>query len=108
MPKLEGLIELGTVDSFQGKDFPLVILSSVKSNRDGRVGFLSLPNRLNVAISRAKNQVILLGDSATLTHADAGSEPFKQIWSDANDDALPGRVIASHKVIETRGVSHVH
>ena len=64
-PDLRDLIEVGTVDAFQGKEFPLVILSTVRHNVQGRVGFLSLPNRINVAFSRAQRQLIILGSRTT-------------------------------------------
>ncbi len=61
---------IGSVDSFQGKEFDIVILSTVRSNNfkreDGNekkvFGFLTLKNRLNVAFSRAKRLVIVVGD----------------------------------------------
>ena len=97
---LLGRVELGTVDSFQGKDFPLVILSTVRSNREGRVGFLALPNRLNVAISRAKKQVILLGDSGTLAHErkGRGSESFKRLFASLSEDHGSSALLRSMEV----------
>ena len=68
--------EFGTVDSFQGKEFDIVIISCVRSNgRDNAkaaVGFLSnSPNRINVALSRAKRLLVLIGDSETLDKSDS-------------------------------------
>lgn len=62
---------IGSVDSFQGKEFDIVILSTVRSNSIPRLdgnekkvfGFLTLKNRLNVAFSRAKKLVITVGDA---------------------------------------------
>lgn len=64
-------IEFGTVDSFQGKEFDIVIISCVRSNAADNVrsavGFLSgSPNRINVSLSRAKRLLVLVGDSETL------------------------------------------
>lgn len=63
-------IEVGTVDAFQGKEFDVVILSTVRSNTyediRQRVGFLNNNNRLCVAFSRAKRLLITIGDSATV------------------------------------------
>ncbi len=95
LPHLRDDIELKTADSFQGKDFPLVILSTVRSNNAGKVGFLELPNRINVGISRAKNQVILVGDRVTLTK---GSEPFERVWKVIKGDSGPGIVVPSSDV----------
>ena len=64
-PMLHGKVECGTVDSFQGKEFPIVVLSTVKHNASGRMGFLALPNRINVAFSRAQRQLIVLGSGRT-------------------------------------------
>lgn len=65
-------VEIGTVDAFQGKEFDYVLLSCVRSNRpkvDGelpQVGFLEKPNRLCVAFSRSKLQLVVYGDATTL------------------------------------------
>jgi superfamily I DNA and/or RNA helicase len=65
-------LRIGSVDSFQGKEFDIVILSTVRSNDFKRThenhkkvfGFLTLQNRLNVAFSRAQKLVIVVGDGA--------------------------------------------
>ena len=59
----EHLVEIGTVDSFQGRERDIILLSLVRSNPSSYKGFLRLPNRINVAISRAKHQLIIVGDS---------------------------------------------
>ena len=63
-------IEVGTVDAFQGKEFDFVLLSCVRANDKKdlkeKVGFLIKPNRVCVAFSRAKRQIVLYGDSETL------------------------------------------
>jgi hypothetical protein len=59
-------VKIDTVDSFEGREEDLVVISLVRSNERGRIGFLRVPNRLNVAISRAKRLVACIGDSATL------------------------------------------
>ena len=65
-------IEIGTVDAFQGKEFDVVILSTVRSNQESelrkRVGFLDNNNRLCVAFSRAKRLLIAIGDSQTVAY----------------------------------------
>lgn len=63
-------LRIGSVDSFQGKEFDIVILSTVRSNNIGRIhdnykkvfGFLTLENRLNVAFSRSQSLLIVVGD----------------------------------------------
>lgn len=63
-------IFVGTVDAFQGKEFDIVFLSTVRSNQKldlrDRVGFLTSENRLCVAFSRAKRLLIAVGDSTTV------------------------------------------
>ena len=59
-------IEIGTVDAFQGKEFDVMILSTVRSNGERQVGFLDDDNRLCVAFSRAKRLLIAIGDAQTV------------------------------------------
>lgn len=59
-------IEIGTVDGFQGREKDSIIISMVRSNEQGEVGFLSDERRTNVAITRAKRHVCIIGDSVTL------------------------------------------
>jgi len=59
-------VKIDTVDSFEGREEDIVVISLVRSNERGRIGFLRVPNRLNVAVSRAKRLVACIGDSATL------------------------------------------
>lgn len=77
-PNHARIMELNTVDSFQGKEFPLVILLTSRLDvANGRVGFLNLPNRVNVAVSRAQCQLVIIGSRGTLLHPSNGSQPFK-------------------------------
>jgi AAA domain len=64
--KFKRTVKIDTVDSFEGREEDIVVISLVRSNERGRIGFLRVPNRLNVAISRAKRLVACIGDSATL------------------------------------------
>ncbi len=62
----KNVITIQTIDSFQGRESDLVILSLVRSNDKGEVGFLKEERRWNVALTRARHQMIVVGDSATL------------------------------------------
>jgi superfamily I DNA and/or RNA helicase len=60
-------VEIGSIDSFQGREKEVVILSLVRSNDTGEVGFLSDTRRLNVGMTRARRLLIVIGDSATIS-----------------------------------------
>lgn len=60
-------IEVKTVDGYQGREKEVIVLSLVRSNRRGELGFLKDLRRLNVSLTRAKRKLILVGDSATLS-----------------------------------------
>jgi predicted DNA helicase len=60
-------LEVKTVDGFQGREKELVLISLVRSNPDGDVGFLRDTRRFNVALTRARRKAIVVGDSATIT-----------------------------------------
>ena len=57
---------ISTVDSFQGQEADVVLISLVRSNKQGTVGFLSDFRRLNVAVTRARKQVMIVGDASTI------------------------------------------
>jgi ATP-dependent RNA/DNA helicase IGHMBP2 len=59
-------VEIDTVDGFQGREKEAVIISLVRSNADGEIGFLSDARRMNVALTRARRKLIVIGDSATV------------------------------------------
>lgn len=100
-PELHALVQVGSVDSFQGREFPLVILSAVRSNQDGFVGFLRLPNRINVAMSRAQRQLILIGDGRTLAaRGNAGSPSFQRLFEDLSSKRSRGLLLKSAEVVQ--------
>ncbi len=59
-------LRISTIDSFQGQEKETIILSLVRSNDEGVIGFLNDYRRMNVAITRAKEQLFVIGDSATI------------------------------------------
>jgi ATP-dependent RNA/DNA helicase IGHMBP2 len=59
-------LEVGTVDGFQGREKEVILLSLVRSNDQGEVGFLSDTRRMNVAMTRARRFLMVVGDSATI------------------------------------------
>jgi len=59
-------IEIETVDGFQGREKEVIVTSLVRSNSGGGIGFLAESKRLNVAITRARRQVVIVCDSGTV------------------------------------------
>lgn len=59
-------LEIDTVDGFQGREKEAVVISCVRSNATGEIGFLADARRMNVALTRARRKLIVVGDSATL------------------------------------------
>ena len=69
-------ITVNTVDGFQGQERDVVIISLVRSNNDGQIGFLRDLRRMNVAITRARMKLIIIGDASTMTR-----HPFyRKLW----------------------------
>lgn len=60
-------ISINTIDSFQGQERDIVYISMTRSNTDSRIGFLSDIRRMNVAMTRARKKLVVIGDSATLS-----------------------------------------
>ena len=70
------IISVNTVDGFQGQERDVILVSLVRSNAEGQIGFLRDLRRMNVAITRARMKLIILGDVNTLT-----KHPFyKKLW----------------------------
>eukprot|EP00928_Gymnodinium_smaydae_P075244 TRINITY_DN5824_c0_g1_i1.p1 TRINITY_DN5824_c0_g1~~TRINITY_DN5824_c0_g1_i1.p1 ORF type:complete len:1306 (-),score=362.37 TRINITY_DN5824_c0_g1_i1:108-4025(-) len=68
-------VEVLTVDACQGSEFDYVVLSTVRANRDKRLGFVKDQQRINVAISRARLKMIVVGNSYTMS----GDDDWKQV-----------------------------
>jgi ATP-dependent RNA/DNA helicase IGHMBP2 len=66
----EHKIAINTIDSFQGQERDIVYISMTRSNPDNRIGFLSDIRRMNVAMTRARKKLVVIGDSATLSQFD--------------------------------------
>lgn len=64
---LRRLITVHTVDGFQGQERDVILISLVRANEDGKIGFLNDLRRMNVAITRARMKLMILGDASTLT-----------------------------------------
>lgn len=62
-----GNISVNTIDSFQGQERDIVYIGMTRSNTDNKIGFLSDIRRMNVALTRARKKLVVIGDSATLS-----------------------------------------
>jgi superfamily I DNA and/or RNA helicase len=60
-------IAVNTIDSFQGQERDIVYISMTRSNTENSIGFLSDTRRMNVAMTRARKKLVVIGDSATLS-----------------------------------------
>jgi superfamily I DNA and/or RNA helicase len=70
------LITVNTIDGFQGQERDIILISLVRSNDEGQIGFLRDLRRMNVAITRARMKLIILGDRTTLCR-----HPFyRKLW----------------------------
>ncbi len=64
---LRRLITVHTVDGFQGQERDVILISLVRANENGKIGFLNDLRRMNVAITRARMKLMIMGDASTLT-----------------------------------------
>ncbi|KAL4076888.1 AAA domain-containing protein [Scleroderma yunnanense] len=78
-------LEIGTVDGMQGREKDAVIISLVRSNEKREVGFLKEKRRLNVAMTRAKRHLCVVGDSSTVRHGGGYLKKWLA-WLEANAD----------------------
>ncbi|KAF1829624.1 P-loop containing nucleoside triphosphate hydrolase protein [Decorospora gaudefroyi] len=82
-------IELGSVDGFQGREKEAVIVSTVRSNAEHEVGFLGEKRRLNVAMTRSKRHLCVIGDSDTISKGSKFLKAWMQHLEDFADLRYP-------------------
>ena len=89
-------LEISTVDGFQGREKEIIILSLVRSNQKHQVGFLSDKRRLNVAITRPRRMLVVIGDIDTITNGNENEYLFlKHFGEYCNDNAINVNIIGS-------------
>ena len=93
-------IEIATVDSFQGRECDVVVYSTVRSNRNRTIGFLRDYRRINVALSRARNQLVIVGDHLMMEEAVIGSKlnPFASVLDHIRSHDSECRLIRAEMV----------
>jgi DNA polymerase III delta prime subunit len=106
---LKGIVppeDIESVDAFEGRESDGVILSLVRSNDRAAIGFLNDPNRVNVAISRAKKLLVIVGDSKTVIGG--APELFGPLFEHAKQEGLVAGVGAVVTACQRVGIrSHV-
>lgn len=83
------LVKIDSVDGYQGKENQIVIVSTVRNNPAQRHGFLHLPNRINVAMSRAMNRLFIVGST--------------KMWTGKNSQLPLGRVLSKVHELQEQG-----
>ena len=76
----KALVKIDTVDSYQGKENRIIILSLTRSDKQKSPGFLRTPNRINVAMSRAMDRLLIIGNA--------------EMWTNHNKDKPLGQVVS--------------
>ena len=79
-------IRVSTIDNFQGEEAKIIIASLVRSNKQGDIGFMGRPERINVLLSRARNGMFLLGNKKTLLKSN--NSTWKQIFQKFENENL--------------------
>lgn len=74
------------LDNYQGEESDIVLASLTRSNSSGDIGFMSAPERLNVLLSRARDGLIIIGNSETFTNARKGQELWRKTFRMIQDN----------------------
>ena len=82
--KLSQALRIATVDNFQGEEAKCVVVSLVRSNKEGRCGFLRTSNRINVLLSRAQHGMYLIGNSNTYSSVDMWNKVIEILGKENN------------------------
>ena len=93
-------IEIATVDSFQGRECDVVVYSTVRSNRNSTIGFLKDYRRINVALSRARDLLVIVGDDLMMENATMGPNlnPFASVLNHIRSHPNECKVVQSRLV----------
>ncbi len=98
---MSSMLRLATIDNFQGEEAKVIILSTVRSNHEDRVGFLKTSNRINVACSRARDGFYIIGNASLMS----GIKMWKDIASLLTEKKKIGR---NFRACCSRHQEHAH
>ncbi len=84
-------ITVNTVDGFQGQERDVILISMVRGNDEGRIGFLGDLRRMNVAITRARMKLIILGDTSTLSKTRFYRKLIEHVTENGRMLVIPGQ-----------------
>ncbi len=84
-------ITVNTVDGFQGQERDVILISMVRGNDEGRIGFLGDLRRMNVAITRARMKLIILGDTSTLSKTRFYRKLIEHVTQNGRMLVIPGQ-----------------
>ena len=93
-------IEVNTVDAFQGREKDVIIFNCVRANSEKQLGFLTDERRLNVAITRPKHLLYILGNSRTLNNSDIWASMLASVRTIQIDKATIGNCLRDPKLIK--------
>ena len=93
------VVDIATVDSFQGRECDVVIYSTVRSNASRRIGFLRDYRRINVALSRARDLLVIVGDDFMMENAMLGtaSNPFAEVLAHMRSNPGECRIVEADR-----------
>ncbi|KAG8525794.1 uncharacterized protein KY384_000554 [Bacidia gigantensis] len=82
--EIGNMLKIATIDNFQGSESRIVILSTVRSNSEGRPGFLKTPNRINVGCSRARDGFYIIGNASLMDQIPMWHQVLNELVSTHN------------------------
>jgi serine/threonine protein kinase len=97
-PRFKRLVRIDTVDSYQGKENAIVILSLVRSNPKGSPGHVGIPNRCNVAVSRAQERLIIVGDADMWARRVPPRSPMRKVFEHMRNHAAQSTLLLASEV----------
>jgi AAA domain len=87
------------LDNYQGEESDIVLVSMTRSNKQHDIGFMAAPERLNVLLSRARDGLIMIGNSETFINARKGKEVWRKLFDHLkqNDHVFEGFPVKCEK-----------